>query len=135
MKVPTLEQLRAMTDTELLKLRTEISYDNSVIEGQRLAFEHQDEEWERRAGIAAQVHQRGLAAIKNILVERGSEHRSERDIPLLPWMVALLAVYAAARNLLEDDEDDDNWAKLEAAVEAVEDYGVTHSFVYEAVNQ
>lgn len=135
--VPELEEMRAMTDAELLALRTDLSYDMAQIENQ-IRFPDQrfkdapDEEWLRRAGAAQQIRQHGVGTIKNILAERAAAHRKDERIPLSRWMEATHDVVTAAIRLLDDDNDE-NWAGLERAVERYHNYTVAIDLIRETL--
>ena len=119
-QVPTLDEMREMSDAELLRLRTRFAYDSAQIDVQLASIDEPDDDWKRRANIARLIRQRGLSAIKNILTERGSEHKDDRKLLFGAYMKRLNDVVDAARMLLDDDVEDDDlaWQRLEEAVDA-----------------
>jgi hypothetical protein len=133
--VPTLEEMREMTDAELLKLRTSLSYDMSQIESQ-IRFsdgtEEKDEDWERRAAYAQHVRQHGISAIKNILAERTAARSDDPMVPLARWLHTMQIVVDAARSL-NDDDSDENWAQLEKALGTYDHFAVRSSVIREVL--
>lgn len=127
--VPTLDQLRAMSDVELFQLRTELTWAAGSVEEQLNAIHEPDADWEARAKGARLAFQRGMSAIKNIVTERSAANKEARDVPLAPWLAKLMEVYAAAEFLMDgQDEDDTAWEFLEAAVDTVKEFMVSHEF-------
>lgn len=122
--VPPLEDLREMSDADLLRLRTNIASDLAVIHHQiRYGDRKEDESWVFRAGAAAHIREHGLMSIKNILAER-SPHRS---VLLSSWLKTLQQVVDAAVVCVHEydiDEDDEVGKSLEVAVGCYQEYCV-----------
>lgn len=69
--------------------------------------EPDNEEWRTRASIKSRRLQRGLGNIKNLLIERRSNERSQ----------AVMELVASVRELLADDECEVAWRRMELAIE------------------
>jgi len=140
--VPTLEELREMTDAELLELKTTITYDMGMIESQ-LRFhsdldqvgEPRDEDWVRRATFAQHRRQHGISTIKNVMMERSAQRHLEPTVPLFAWLNTLQNVVSAAEALVEspDDEDDALWESLESSLDAYRDFAVKTGLIRETI--
>jgi hypothetical protein len=120
--VPTLDEMRAMSDAELLSLRTSISYDMSHIEIQIQDVNEPDPDWLRRARRAQKIRQHGINTVRNILAERKAAQVQPR-VKLHHWMRRLQAVVDAAENLYEHDSDE-QWNHLDAALKDYRDFSV-----------
>jgi hypothetical protein len=129
--VPPLDEMRRMSDVQLLELRTAIAYDRGVISGQiKFSEDDVDDEWRRRAMYAQHVREFGLGCIRNILAERSAARRDEPTVALARWLEVLRAVVLAARalSLAENDDNVDiepYWIALDEAL-ARHDQFVVH---------
>jgi hypothetical protein len=131
--VPTLDEMRGMTDAELLELKTDLSYDMASIESQiRFSEQSSDPDWLARAGAAQHIRQHGVAAIKNILMERQAQRRATPAISLVRWMDVHNTVAVAARALLDDDDDEQRWEDLQEAIQRLDNFTVTYQTLLEA---
>jgi hypothetical protein len=138
--VPTLEELRAMTDAQLLQLKTTISYDMGMIESQ-IRFHAdggdaaaRDEDWIRRASFAQHRRQHGISTIKNVLMERTAARHLEPAVPLTAWLTILHNVVNAAEQLMESDADDSAlWDDLESSLDAYRDFTVQTGLIRETI--
>jgi hypothetical protein len=123
--VPPLEELREMSEPQLLKLRTKIAADMANIQHQiRYGPEREDETWIFRAGSAAHVREMGLSMIKNVLAERVTH----RPVQLASWMLTLLNLAHAAEGILETydfDDDEPEWVLLDKCVQNFRDFKTT----------
>jgi hypothetical protein len=131
--VPPLEDMREMSDLELLTLRTDISYDQSEIEHQiRFSEMESDPDWKRRAGSAQHIRQRGINAIKNIMIERTAERGDAPAVPLVRWLSVIQDVIRAAETLSAEDTQD-NWQTLDAALERYRQFTLQADLLREVV--
>ena len=131
-QVPSLEEMRQLSDAELLRFKTTLTYNASVIDTQIASNEEPDEEWLRRANVARIIYQRGLSSIKNILVERGAGFKEERTFPLSRWMRAQNDVVEAARVLMDDDSEV-AWDNLEKSIGRIDQFMVSEDFLNEVM--
>jgi hypothetical protein len=144
--VPTLEELRAMTDAQLLQLKTTISYDMGMIESQ-IRFHAdvdpdgvvRDEDWIKRASFAQHRRQHGISTIKNVMMERSAARHLEPAVPLTAWMTILHNVVEAAEQLTVSDAPDGSaeasalWDDLENALDAYRDFTVQTGLIRETI--
>jgi hypothetical protein len=124
--VPSVEVLREMSDSELMRLRTDVAADLALIQGQiRYGDDGKDDEWRHRTGMAAHYREQGLRTIKNILAER-HEHR---QVALSSWLKCLTCVADAAVEVLDkyeyDAETEPEYATLENAVKLYQSFTVS----------
>lgn len=145
-QVPSLEVMREMSDADLLRLRTDLSFDMARIENQ-LRFEGDPGadlrvDWERRAQAAQHIRQYGVNAVKNILAERRTARNEHPAVPLRRWMEINNVVIEAARRLLSAIEpgwegrsrDEDLFlAQLESALVRLDAFNVEIGLLYEVV--
>lgn len=135
-RVPPLDEMRRMSDAELLALRTSIAYDRGVIAAQ-VQFSNSDEddaerqEWRRRAAYAQHVREFGLGCIRNILTERSAARKSEPAVPLARWLETMRDVIDAVRALAAAENDDETdiepfWREVEEALERYDTFVVDY---------
>lgn len=105
-QLPFLEQMRLMDDQALIELQTDV---RDSIQALHHALEFSDRvendpEWARRARGALHVHERCIANIRNLLLERRSKGRNANLNDLFRAVGAFL-----------DDDSDENFDAMEAA--------------------
>lgn len=137
--VPSLDQMRAMPDRELLALRTELAFAMGSIENQ-IRFQEpangHDPDWLKRAGSAQHIRQHGISAIKNILYERQAADPPDRTVPITRWVETTNRVVDAAKHLIavtgDDSDEEEDWDRLDDAVAAYHDFCVSVKIFHEA---